>query len=270
MNKISFLKNKAKAVRRLLLTSAFKGKSGHIGSALSTVDIITALYFKVLNVNPKKPKSPDRDIFILSKGHGCLGLYSTLALKGFFSVKHLDKYFTDNSLLAGHPVYGSLPGIEASTGSLGHGLGMGLGMAYTFLGKKQKNHIFVMLSDGECDEGSTWETIMLAGHLKTNNLIAIVDYNKIQSIGRVKDVLDLEPFADKWRAFNWNVLEMDGHNMSEIVKTLNRAKLSKKGRNVIIAHTVKGKGADFMEDTVDWHYLNLTPELLGRALAQQQ
>ncbi len=262
MNRILFLKNKAKEIRRLLLETAFNAKSGHIGSALSTVDLITALYFEILNVNPKKPLDPKRDIFILSKGHGCLGLYAVLAEKGYFSKKHLITYFKDKTILAGHPVLGSVPGIEASTGSLGHGLPIGIGLSLASKLDRKNKRVVVMLSDGECDEGSTWEAILAAANLGLGNLTAIVDYNKIQSFGTVKEIMDLEPFAGKWKSFNWNVIEINGHNFKDILNAFKKTKLKKNKPTVIIAHTVKGKGVSFMENKVEWHYFNIIPEML--------
>ena len=266
----TMLAKKAKQVRVLLLQTAFSAKSGHIGSALSTVDIITALYFKILKLQPKNSLWGGRDIFILSKGHGVLGLYATLCLRGFFPKSVLENYFKDGSVLAAHPVIRAVPGLEASTGSLGHGLPMGLGMAYAYRNDGKSNRVVVMLSDGECDEGSTWEAVLAAGHLQMDNLVAVVDYNKFQGFGSVTEVLGLEPFADKWKAFNWNVLEIDGHNMKKIDQAFSKAAASKKRPTVIIAHTVKGKGVSFMENTLDWHYLNLTPELLEQAIGGLQ
>lgn len=268
MNNVKFLKHKAKEVRKLLLNAAFRAKSGHIGSALSTVDIITALYFSILNINPKKSKDQKRDIFILSKGHGCLGFYAALALRGFFPKKILMNYFKDGTRLAGHPVLRSVPGIEASTGSLGHGFPTAVGMAYGFKNQKMHNRVVAMISDGECDEGATWEAALAAPNFKLNNLTLVIDYNKIQSFGTVKDVMGLEPFAKKWRAFGWKVLEIDGHDFKQILSAFEKAKKFKTGPTVIIAHTVKGKGVNFMEHTVDWHYFNLNEEQLKKALLQ--
>jgi transketolase len=266
--KITELEKIAKQARGLLLKTAFLAKSGHIGSALSTVDVITALYFEWLKINPQKPLAKTRDYFILSKGHGCLGLYSVLALRGFFSKSHLETYFQDNTVLTGHPVLGSLPGIEASTGSLGHGFPTAVGLAYGLKNQNLPNRVVVMVSDGECDEGSTWEAVLSAPNLKLNNLTVIVDYNKIQSFGTVKEVMNLEPFAQKWKAFGWQVLEINGHNFSEIQVALKQVQQAKNGPSVIIAHTVKGKGVDFMENRVDWHYFNMNEEQYQLAIKQ--
>lgn len=268
MPKISFFKNKAREVRKLLLTAAFKGRSAHIGSALSTVDVIVALYFGILNINPKKSKDPKRDIFILSKGHGCLGLYATLALKAYFSKNILLKYFKDGTTLAGHPVLNAQPGIESSTGSLGHGFPTAVGLAYGFKKQKRLNRVVTMISDGECDEGATWEAALAAPNFKLNNLTLVVDYNKIQSFGTVKEVMDLEPLVKKWQDFGWNVIEINGHDFRQILAAFKRAKAHKSGPTAIIAHTIKGKGVSFMENTLEWHYFNLDEAKLSKALAE--
>ncbi len=262
------LQNKARDIRKSLLTMAYKARAGHIGSSLSTVDIITALYFEILNLNSKKPNWDKRDIFILSKGHGCLGYYAALVLKGYFPQKVLADLFKDNTMVSAHPTLGTAKGIEYSTGSLGHGLSVGGGMAYGFRCAKKNNRVVVMLSDGECDEGSTWEAIMSAGHLGLDNLVAVVDYNKNQAFGRTAQVMDLEPFEDKWRAFGWNVVIIDGHNFAEILGAFAAAAAAKNQPTVIIANTIKGKGVDFMEDTIEWHYLNLDEEKYNRAMKQ--
>lgn len=268
MPNIQKLKKHARAIRKLLLTTAYNSHSGHIGSSLSTVDLIAALYFSELKLNAKQPDWPERDIFILSKGHGCLGYYAALALKGYFPKVLLAELFKDNTLISAHPTVGTVSGIEASSGSLGHGLSISSGMAYGFRLLSQANRVTVMLSDGECDEGSTWEAAMSAGHLKLNNLTAIVDYNKKQAFGNVKEVMDLEPFAKKWRAFGWQALEIDGHNFKEILQVFAVARKETKKPTIIIAHTVKGKGVDFMEDTIEWHYLNLDNTKYRKALKQ--
>jgi transketolase len=268
MATIQKLRKHARDIRHLLLTTAFKAKSGHIGSSLSTVDIIAALYFGFMQINHKKPKDPARDIFILSKGHGCLGYYAALAIKGYFPKALLFKLFNDNTLLSAHPTINTVAGIEFSTGSLGHGLSVGAGMAYGFQFEKKTNKVVVMLSDGECDEGSVWEAAMAAAHLKLNNLIAIIDYNKTQAFGKTKDVMNLEPLAKKWDSFGWQVVEIDGHDFKHIRQAFSSASKSQNKPTVIIAHTIKGKGVDFMEDTIEWHYLNLDEDKYKRAIQQ--
>ena len=199
---------------------AFGAKSGHLGPAFSIADILAVLYFGHLKLDPKKPHWADRDRFILSKGHGCSSLYVTLAVRGFFPREELSTYIKDGSRLPGHPSSRMLPGIEASTGSLGHGLNIGVGLTLAAARSKNPWRTVVIVSDGECDEGSTWEAVLSAGHWKLGGLTCIVDYNKIQSFGRVADVMELEPFADKWRAFAWHVQEIDGHAHAAILGAL--------------------------------------------------
>ncbi len=265
---ISDLKSRALNVRRNIIIASAKAGSVHIASALSPVDVLVTLYFDTLRANPKDTQNPNRDRFILSKGHGGLGLYCVLAERGFISNKLLDRYGQDDSILTVHPVWGSAPGIEATTGSLGHGLGMGLGMALSQKRDKKPGRSFVMLSDGECDEGSTWESVMLAGHLGLDNLVAIVDYNKLQCYGRVKEILDLEPFASKWRANKWEVVEVDGHKFDQLVPVLRKIPLRKGKPTVIIAHTVRGKGLPFIENTIEGYYVNIKQGDLEKTLAE--
>jgi transketolase len=255
-------------IRRDTFQMAYNAKSGHLGPAFSIVDLLAVLYFQYLKVDPTHPKNPDRDRFILSKGHGCSSLYVTLAKRGFFPVDELATFTKNLSRLPGHPSSKLLPGIEASTGSLGHGLNLATGIALGGKRDKRSYRTVAILSDGECDEGSTWEAVLAAGHWRLSNLTCIVDYNKIQSFGRTKDVMDLEPFADKWRAFNWNVIEVKGHNHGEILSGLLAAEKEIHRPSVIIAHTIKGKGVSFMEDTVDWHYWTPTEEHLKKALSE--
>src|SRR3989344_4049766 len=257
---VADLKEKSRILRRDIFTMAHRAKSGHLGSAFSIVDILTVLYFHRLQIDPAHPLDSDRDRFILSKGHGCSALYVTLAHRGFFPMELLKTYIQDGSTLAGHPSSHMVPGVEASTGSLGHGLGIGAGMALAAQRDEKNYRTFVVLSDGECDEGSTWEGILAASQWKLAQLTCIVDYNKIQSFGRVSEVMELEPFADKWRAFGWNVLEADGHDHQALLTAIAAADKEKERPSVIIAHTVKGKGVSFMENTVDWHYWSPTDE----------
>lgn len=265
---LSKLKRHALNARRLVITVAAQSGSTHIASSLSPIDILVVLYFDVLRVSPQKFGDPNRDRFILSKGHGGLGLYSVLVERGFISGKLLEKYGQDGSILTVHPVRNSAPGIEATTGSLGHGLSMGLGMALAQKRDHSPARVFVLLSDGECDEGATWEAVMLAGHLKPDNLIAIIDYNKLQCYGSTKEILGLEPLADKWQANNWNVVEVDGHNFKELISVLRNVPIKKGKPTVVIAHTVRGKGLPFMEDTIEGYYLNIKPEDLDKTLSE--
>lgn len=243
----------------------FAAKASHIGSCLSMADVLAVLYARELNLYPEQPKHPDRDRFILSKGHATAILYAALAERGFFSTSELASYCVDGAILTGH-ISHAVPGVEVSTGSLGHGLPIATGMAKAL--QPTKSRVFCLLSDGECDEGSNWEAILFAGHHKLSNLCVIVDYNKIQSFGRVADVLDLEPFADKWLAFGWNVQEIDGHDIPLIQKTFDGLP-SKDGKpTVMLAHTVKGKGVSFMEDKLEWHYKSPDPAQLESALKE--
>jgi len=222
----------------------------------------------VLHVDPARADWPDRDRFILSKGHGTAAVYAVLAECGFFPKEWLDTYCQDGSKLAGHITHHGVPGVEASTGSLGHGLSIGCGMALAGKRDRRPYRVFVMLSDGECDEGSTWEAVLFAHHHCLDNLVAIVDYNKIQAFGTVKEVLDLEPLADKWRAFRWAVREIDGHDYDQIEDALLSVPFEPGKPSAIVAHTVKGKGVSFMENRLVWHYKSPDDEQLVQALAE--
>ena len=260
----------SKNVRKHILRMTFVSKSSHIGSALSTVEILTALYFRILKIDPQNPGDNKRDRFILSKGHASAALYSVMAERGFFPVEQLDKYYIDGGCLPGHLDLNcpASPGVEASTGSLGHGLPIGLGMALAARMDNTGSKTYVVLSDGECNEGTVWEAAMLAGHLKLDNLIVIIDYNKIQSFGRVKEVLDLEPFAAKWKAFRWAAKEVDGHSFKELIDAFESVPFEKGMPSVIIAHTVKGKGVSFMEDRLEWHYKSPAKEQYDQAVKE--
>ena len=258
----------ANRIRRRVLQMVHRAKSSHVGSVFSTVDILAVLYGEILRLDPLRPDWPDRDRFILSKGHACAGLYAALAERGFFPESWLDEFFVDGGRLPGHATHVAIPGVEASTGSLGHGLAIGCGMALAGKSDHKTYRVFVMLSDGECDEGSTWEAALFAPHHKLDNLVAIVDYNKIQSYGTVKDVLNLEPLGAKWRAFGWNVREIDGHNISEIQEALATRSVQSDIPTCVIAHTVKGKGVSFMENKLLWHYRTPDQEEFRLALAE--
>lgn len=261
-------RKKAKEIRSHILEMMHRSKGSHIGSALSIVEILTALYFKILNISPKRYDDDKRDRFILSKGHACSALYAVLALKGFFKPCLLEGYCMDGGILPGHSTKGCVPGIEVSSGSLGHGLSMGIGMAIAARYDRRKYRVFVLLGDGECDEGSIWEASMFAGNKKLDNLVAIVDYNKIQSFGRVEEVNGLEPFVDKWKSFGWEAKEVDGHNVEKLVQSLIKIPFRTGKPSILIAHTVKGKGVSFMEDELKWHYKSPDKEELERALKE--
>ncbi|MCH8246842.1 MAG: transketolase [Bacteroidetes bacterium] len=244
----------AKRIRIHALRMTNSGGSSHIGSIFSVADILSVLYGRVLHVDPTEPKANSRDRFILSKGHAGAGVYAALGECGFFKLEILKSHDQDGSLLSGHVSHKGIPGVEVSTGSLGHGLSIGAGMAFAGLTDGSSHRVFVVLSDGECDEGSTWEAILFASHHRLSNLVAIVDYNKIQSLASTQDTLDLEPFANKWSSFGWAVREIDGHNHAEILGVCRELPFSQNKPNCIIAHTVKGKGVSFMENSVLWHY----------------
>lgn len=245
----------AKTIRVRIVENAHKTNTPHLGSCLSCVDILVAAYFHVLRIDPKQPRDADRDRFILSKGHGAAALFQVLALRGFYPESMLETYGQDGSLFAEHPPAPAyLSGIEAATGSLGHGLPMGLGMALSARIQGRRYNVIALLSDGECNEGSVWEAAMMAASQKVERLAVIVDYNKWQATGRSEDVLAIKPLADKWRAFGWNTYEVDGHDVAALVRLLNRVPDGSGKPVAIIAHTVKGKGVSFMEDDNNWHY----------------
>lgn len=246
----------------------YRAKSSHLGSAFSMTELLAVLYTKILKVDPIRPDWQDRDRFILSKGHACSAYYVVLAERGFFPKEWLDEFYMDGGHLAGHVTHVGIPGVEFSTGSLGHGLPVACGMAYAAKKDGLKHRVFALLSDGECDEGSNWEAALFAPHHKLDNLTLIIDYNKIQSLGTVKEVLDLDPFADKWKAFGWSVIEIDGHNFQQIENALTNIPSEPGKPTCVIAHTVKGKGVSFMEDKLLWHYRCPDEKEMNSALAE--
>jgi transketolase len=249
----------AQQIRGKALEMVVRAKASHLGGALSMADLLAVLYSGILRVDPLHPEDPERDRFILSKGHCCTALYATLALRGFFPVDELETYARDGSRLMSH-ISHKVPGVEFSTGSLGHGLPFGCGKALAAKRRGSPWRVFVMLSDGEMDEGSNWEAILCAPQLGLDNLVVIVDYNKIQSLGTVKEVMELDPLADKFRAFRWAVREVDGHDLCAIREALGSVPWEKGRPSVLIAHTVKGKGVSFMENQLAWHYKTPSPE----------
>lgn len=260
------IKAKAKDIRLSILDMVASSGSSHIGAAYSIVDILTVLYFEILNIDPKNGKMPNRDRFLLSKGHGGAALYATLAHRGFFPLSDLVNYARDNSALAGHIVKDSVPGVETTAGSLGHGLSMGLGMALALKAEKSQSRIFVLVGDGECNEGSIWEGALAAAQFKLDNLILIVDRNREQSLGKSDDIMNLEPFAEKWQAFGWNCLECQGHDLKELAERLSKKNIVPNKPTVVIANTQKGKGVSYMEkDALVWHYRTPKDELLKQA-----
>ena len=253
MENIIFSEKLAKKVRRHVIEMTHAGNSSHVASALSIVDMLAVLYSAVMNYDSANPKLPSRDRFILSKGHAGAAVYATLAEVGFFPIEWLTQHYQNGSKLSGHVSHKGIPGVEISTGALGHGLPIGAGFAYSAKLQKAAHRVFVVMSDGECDEGSNWEAILFAAHHKLNNLFAIIDYNKLQSIDTVENTLGLEPFRQKWESFNWNVIEVDGHDYQELIAAFENFPNNDRP-NCIIAHTVKGKGISFMENQVVWHY----------------
>ncbi len=258
----------AKKIRLHALRMTSRGSSSHIGSVFSMADIIAVLYGAILKVKPEEPKWVDRDRFILSKGHAGAGVYAALAERGFFSIDTLNTHYQDGSILSGHISHKGIPGVEFSTGSLGHGLSVGAGMAYSAKLNNQNHRVFVVLSDGECDEGSNWEAILFSSHHKLDNLTVVIDYNKIQSLASVSDTLGLEPFADKWRSFGWAVAEVDGHDHAQLLDRLGHLPLNNEKPTCIIAHTTKGKGVSFMENSVLWHYRTAKGDEYNAALSE--
>jgi transketolase len=258
----------AQKIRKHALRMTSLGKSSHIGSIFSMTDLVAVLYGEVLKVDPANPKWAERDRFILSKGHAGAGVYAALAEKGFFPIEKLDSHYQDGSDLSGHVSHKGIPGVEFSTGSLGHGLSVGTGMAYSAKLDESSHCVFVLMSDGECDEGSNWEAILFAAHHRLDNLITIIDYNKLQSIKTIAETLGLEPFADKWRSFGWAVQEIDGHDHLSIKKACLQIPFNTGKPSCIIAHTTKGKGVSFMENSVLWHYRSAQAEEYDNALQE--
>jgi len=239
-------------LRRHVVRMCNRGGSSHVGSALSMADIIALLYGEVLRVDPARPDWPDRDRFILSKGHAGACVYAALAERDFFPVETLDQHYRNGSNLSGHVSHKGVPGVEVSTGSLGHGLGIGAGMAFNLRRLGGSQRVFVVMSDGECDEGSVWEAALFAGHHHLGGLCAVIDHNKLQSIGPVSEALNLDPFEDKWRAFGWATRRVDGHDHEALRAAF--VALDPGLPTCIIADTVKGRGVSFMENQVLWHY----------------
>ncbi len=253
----------SKQIRKSILLMNANSSASHSGTALSTVEILVILYFKIMNIDINNPKAMSRDKFILSKGHGSSALYATLAERGFFDKILLNGFYIDGGQLPGHLDKEAVPGVEVSSGSLGHGLSIAIGMALANKLDQLNNHVFVMCGDGELNEGSMWEAIMFAPQQSLNNLTLIVDYNKFQGYGVTNEVINLEPLKEKFEAFNWEVIEINGHNLFDIEKSL--LKKVKKPK-VIIAHTTKGKGVSYMENQFIWHYKSPNDQELKQAL----
>ena len=264
INTISF----AAEIRKKALRMVCKANTSHIGGCLSAADILASLYGWWLNIDIKDPEKPARDRFILSKGHAAAIGYAALAEIGFFSKNELEHFCEDGAKLGGHFTHTSAPGVEVSTGSLGHGLPLGVGMALGLKRDDSKSRVAVLLSDGECNSGTNWESFLLAPRLKLDNLLVIIDFNKIQALGQCEQIMPLEPFAEKLRAFRWGVQEIDGHNHAEIKNALESIPSVAESPSVIIAHTIKGKGVSFMENKLDWHYRSPNDEMLAQAISE--
>ncbi len=268
MSNIKFLEKKATDLRKDIVTMICKAKSGHPGGSLSVIDILTALYYKEMNIDPTNPNMEGRDRFILSKGHAAPALYAVLADKGYISKDTLGTLRQFGSKLQGHPDMKKVPGVEISTGSLGQGLSVANGMALAGKLKKEDFRVFIAMGDGELQEGQVWEAAMTSAHYKLDNLTAFVDYNNLQIDGNVDEVMEVASIEDKFKAFGWNVLTIDGHNFEEIFDAIAKAKGHKGQPTMIVANTVKGKGVDFMEDVGGWHGVAPSEDELAKALAQ--
>ena len=250
------------------LKAAHVGKTSHIGSSLSVIDILSVLYGSVANISPSNFDDPNRDVVVVSKGHAAAGTYAVMANAGLFPLKWLSDYSTDGSRLSGHVTSHRTPGVELSTGSLGHGLPYGVGVALSAKRRRSPRKVYVVMSDGECDEGTTWESALVGNHHGLDNLTVAIDRNHLQSLMDTEDTLRLEPFADKWRAFGWDVIDVNGHNHSALIEafTRDRENTSQRRPRVLICDTTKGKGISFMENQVLWHYRSPSDEILALAL----
>lgn len=268
MCEMSELTEKARQLKQTIFTVICRGGGGHIPASFSVAEILTVLYHRILNVNPQNPKDPDRDRFILSKGHAAVALYAVLAQKGFIEESLLATYGHSGTVLGGHPDMYKVPGVEASTGALGHGFPFGVGMALAGKMDGRRYRTFVLLGDGECQEGTIWEAALFAPQQKLDNLVAIVDYNKLQALDRLENIVSLEPLADKWRSFGWAVREVDGHDIGQLAETFASVPFVKDKPSMVIAHTIKGKGISFMENVPIWHYRMPNEEEMKTACAE--
>ena len=254
MDETRELEAKSKELRKIIFKAIYHAGGGHLASSLSIADLLVVLYFKFLKVDPEKPGWDSRDRFILSKGHACAALYAILAQKGFFKRELLLSMCRKGSVLGGHPDMLKIPGVDASTGSLGHGFPYGVGIAFSGKLNERDYKVYSILGDGECQEGSIWEAAIFAAQHGLDNMIAIVDYNKLQAMDFIENIGSLDPLSEKWSAFGWKTTEIDGHNMEEIETALNKIPFKKGSPSLIIAHTTKGKGISFAENAPIWHY----------------
>lgn len=262
------LKIIATRIRKHIIDEVYSASSGHPGGSLSCTDILTVLYFREMRVDPNNPEWPDRDRFVLSKGHCAPALYAVLAEKGFFPVEELVKFRSAESFLEGHPSMRYVKGVDMSTGSLGQGISAATGMAIAGKLDKKDYRVYSILGDGELEEGQVWEACMAAAHYKLDNLTAFVDYNGLQIDGKISDVMSPEPIVDKFKAFGWNVIEIDGHDFEQIINAIDQAKKTKGMPTVIVAHTIKGKGVSFMENQAGWHGTAPNKEQRDQAIAE--
>lgn len=262
------LQQTALRLRRSILRMIYRAGGGHITPAFSMVEILTALYFKVMRADPRRPADEHRDRLILSKGHGCAALYAVLAEKGYFDAALLDTFCRPGGVLGGHPDIAAAPGIEATTGALGHGFPFAAGLALAAKLDGKTHRVFTLLGDGECQEGTVWEAALFAAHHQLDGLTAILDYNKLQAMGPIGEINGLEPLAAKWTAFNWSVREVDGHDLPALTAALEAVPLTQGRPSLIIAHTVKGKGLSYMENIPIWHYRLPDPGEMKTALAE--
>jgi len=255
------LEQMAATIRCDIIEMICTAEAGHPGGSLSATDVVTALFFRLMRVDPENPDWPDRDRFILSKGHACPVWYATLAERGYFDKSHLGTLRRLNSILQGHPDMHKTPGIDMTAGSLGHGLSAGIGMALSGKLRRKDYHVWIVIGDGESQEGSIWEAAMSGARWKLDNLTAIMDCNNLQNDSYVDQTMPIEPIADKWQAFGWHVLDIDGHDMAAVVQALETAKTVKDQPTIVLARTIKGKGVSFMENVCEWH---------GKAPSQKQ
>lgn len=246
--------DRAQEMRRLIYTTITKARGGHMPSSLSVVEILTVLYGEVLRIDPMRPDDPNRDRFILSKGHGCVALYAALSQYGFIDASHLDTFGRAGSILGGHPDMHKVSGVEASTGSLGHGLSFAAGIALAAKMDGKTHRTFVLMGDGECQEGSVWEAALFAVQAELDNLVCIVDHNKLQAMDRLDKIVELSPMAEKWRAFGWEVMEVEGNDIGMLRSTFSELPFKRRMPSLVVAHTTKGKGISFMEQVPIWHY----------------
>ena len=268
MDKVKQLNDTAKVVRRHIIEMITEAQSGHPGGSLSAADIVTALYFDIMNVRPKEPGWEDRDRFVLAKGHAAPALYSVLAEKGYFPVEELNKLRKTGAMLQGHPDMKGTPGVDMTTGSLGQGLAAANGMALAGKLDKKNYRVYALLGDGELEEGQVWEAAMAAAHYKLDNLTAFVDHNRLQIDGPVEKVMSPEPVGEKFKAFGWNVISINGHDMAQILDAVEKAKGTKGVPTMIVAETVKGKGVSFMENEAGWHGTAPNREQCSKALEE--